>query len=53
MEPHNVYVGHINHTLDPDYHRELARLGVWLGWDVNNPFGPPPICLLGRKGPTT
>ena len=41
VEPHNVYVGHINHTLDPDYHRELARLGVWLGWDVNNPFGRP------------
>ena len=39
VEPQNIYVGHINQTLDPDYHRELARLGVWLGWDINNPFG--------------
>ena len=41
VEPHNIYVGHVNNTLDPDYHRELARLGVWLGWDINNPFGRP------------
>ena len=41
VEPQNIYVGHINQTLDPDYHRELARLGVWLGWDINNPFGRP------------
>ncbi len=39
VEPQSIYVGHINQTLDPDYHRELARLGVWLGWDINNPFG--------------
>ena len=39
VEPQNVYVGHINQTLDRDYHRELARLGVWLGWDINNPYG--------------
>ena len=43
VEPHHVYVGHINHTLAPDYHRELARLGVWLGWDVNDPFGCPEL----------
>ena len=41
VEPQNIYVGHINQTLDPDYHRELARLGVWLGWDINNPLGRP------------
>lgn len=41
VEPHHIYVGHINHTLDPEYHRELGRLGVWLGWDVNNPLGRP------------
>ena len=41
VAPQNIYVGHINQTLDPDYHRELARLGVWLGWDINNPFGRP------------
>ena len=41
VEPQNIYVGHINQTLDPDYHRQLARLGVWLGWDINNPFGRP------------
>jgi len=41
VEPQNIYVGHINQTLDPDYHRELARLGVWLGWDINNAFGRP------------
>ena len=41
VEPHNIYVGHINNTIDPDYHRELARLGVWLGWDINNPGGRP------------
>ena len=43
--------------LDPDYHRELAELGVWLGWDINNPFGGGDrtgrCCLRGRAGPTT
>lgn len=39
VAPGSVYVGHINQTLDRDYHRELARLGVWLGWDINNPYG--------------
>ena len=39
VEPQNIYIGHINQTLDPDYHRQLARLGVWLGWDINNPYG--------------
>jgi predicted metal-dependent phosphotriesterase family hydrolase len=34
-------VGHLNNTLDPEYHHELARLGVWLGWDINNPGGRP------------
>ncbi len=41
VEPQHIYVGHINQTLDPDYHRELARLGVWLGWDISNPYGRP------------
>ena len=41
VEPHQIYIGHINNTPDKDYHRELARLGVWLGWDINNPFGRP------------
>ncbi len=36
-------MGYINHTLDPDYHWELARLGVWLGWDGNNLFGRPQL----------
>ena len=39
VEPHHIYVGHLSNTLDPDYHCELARLGVWLGWDINTPFG--------------
>ena len=43
VEPHQIYVGHLSNTLDPDYHRELARLGVWLGWDINNPFGRPDL----------
>ena len=38
VEPHHIYVGHLNNTLDRDYHHELARLGVWLGWDINNPW---------------
>ena len=41
VEPHQIYIGHINNTPDKDYHRELTRLGVWLGWDINNPFGRP------------
>ncbi len=41
VEPHSIYVGHLNNTLEKDYHRELARLGVWLGWDINNPLGRP------------
>ena len=41
VEPHSIYVGHLNNTLDKDYHRALARLGVWLGWDINNPLGRP------------
>jgi phosphotriesterase-related protein len=41
VEPHQIYIGHINTTPDKEYHRELARLGVWLGWDINNPFGRP------------
>ena len=43
VEPHQIYVGHISNTLDPDYHRELAQLGVWLGWDINGPFGSPDL----------
>ena len=43
VEPHHIYVGHLSNTLDPDYHRELARLGVWLGWDIHNPFGRPEL----------
>ena len=41
VDPHQIYIGHINNTPDKEYHRELARLGVWLGWDINNPFGRP------------
>ena len=41
VESHHIYVGHLNNTIDPEYHRELTRLGVWLGWDINNPFGRP------------
>ena len=43
VEPHQIYVGHLSNTLDPGYHRELVRLGVWLGWDINNPFGRPDL----------
>ena len=43
VEPQDIYIGHLSNTLDPDYHRELARLGVWLGWDINNPFGRPEL----------
>ncbi len=41
VEPHRIYVGHLSNTLAPDYHHELARLGVWLGWDINSPFSSP------------
>ena len=41
VDPLQIYIGHINNTPDKEYHRELARLGVWLGWDINNPFGRP------------
>ncbi|MFQ6026664.1 MAG: phosphotriesterase [Dehalococcoidia bacterium] len=41
VEPKNVYVGHINNTLDKEYHRNLVKQGAWLGWDINHPFGRP------------
>ena len=39
-----TYTWGISTTLStPDYHRELARVGVWLGWDINNPLGRPDL----------
>ena len=38
-----VYIGHINYTLDKDYHSNLVESGVFLGWDINNPKGRPDL----------
>ncbi len=43
VQPHRVYVGHLNNTLDRDYHSKLVKKGVWLGWDINNPKGRPDL----------
>lgn len=37
VDLNRVYIGHINNTIDKDYHHNLIRKGVWLGWDINNP----------------
>ncbi|MQF70233.1 hypothetical protein FIM12_07890 [SAR202 cluster bacterium AD-804-J14_MRT_500m] len=37
----NVYIGHVNSTLDKDYHLRLIDKGVWLGMDHFFPSGPP------------
>jgi phosphotriesterase-related protein len=36
-----VYVGHVNSTLDTDYHKRMIDKGVWLGMDHFYPGGPP------------
>jgi phosphotriesterase-related protein len=36
-----VYVGHVNSTLDADYHKRIADQGVWLGMDHFHPAGAP------------
>ena len=36
-----VYVGHVNSTLDHDYHKRMMEKGVWLGMDHFSPSGPP------------
>ena len=43
VEPGRVYIGHINNTMDKDYHSELVESGVFLGWDINNPKGHPDL----------
>jgi phosphotriesterase-related protein len=34
VEPHRIIVGHADSIHDPDYHEELARLGVWVEFDT-------------------
>ena len=48
VEPQNIYVGHINQTLDPDYHRELARLGGGAGHQQR--LRTPPPAAVGAAG---
>ena len=36
-----VYIGHVNSTLDHDYHKRMIEKGVWLGMDHFSPNGPP------------
>ena len=43
VEPGQVYIGHINNTLDKEYHAKLVESGVFLGWDINNPKGHPAL----------
>ena len=43
VELNRVYIGHINNTLDKDYHSNLVDKGVYLGWDINNPKGNPDL----------
>ncbi len=43
VELGRVYIGHINNTLDKDYHAKLVESGVFLGWDINNPGGHPDL----------
>jgi len=34
VDPHCIIVGHTDSVHDPEYHHELARLGVWVEFDV-------------------
>ena len=36
-----VYIGHVNSTLDSDYHKSMIAKGVWLGMDHFFPAGSP------------
>ncbi len=36
-----VYIGHVNSTLDRDYHKRMMDKGVWLGMDHFFPAGSP------------
>jgi phosphotriesterase-related protein len=36
-----VYIGHVNSTLDFDYHKRMIEKGVWLGMDHFFPAGTP------------
>ena len=36
-----VYIGHVNSTLDHDYHKRMMEQGAWLGMDHFSPSGPP------------
>jgi len=34
VEPHYIIVGHADSIHDPEYHHQLARLGVWVEFDT-------------------
>lgn len=34
VEPHRIIVGHTDTVHEPDYHTELAQLGVWVEFDT-------------------
>ena len=39
----NVYIGHVNNTIDRDYHVAMMQKGAYLGWDINNSIGRPQL----------
>jgi len=41
IDPGKVYIGHVNSTLNHDYHKRIVERGVWLGMDEFRPGGPP------------
>ena len=46
-----VYIGHVNSTLDHDYHKRMMEKGVWLGMDHFSPNGPLQPPRVGEPGP--
>ena len=39
----NVYIGHVNNTINRDYHVAMMEKGAYLGWDINNSLGRPQL----------